>query len=155
MVFAREFPVRLVDLVVGGGARDAEGFVIVVFGSRRHSVNQLGRAGGYPACPLTTLTAFTYFLSSTSTNSASTTSSFGLSPPEGPLPCGPAPGAGRPARLRRFVHRLGQFVAGLGEAVGRRVELVGIALVDRLLGLFEATSRCSSRRRRRSCRDAP
>ena len=86
------------------------------------------------------ITTIAYFLSSTSTNSASTTLSFVFS--------GPAAGrrhrrgarAVRPGlRPSALVHRLGQFVAGRGQPIDRRVDLVRIVLgCISLLGLFES-----------------
>src|ERR1017187_4178683 len=43
----------------------------------------------------------------------------------------------RAGRRRALVHGFGQLVAGGGEAIGGRVDLIGIVLVEDFLGLFE------------------
>src|SRR5471030_2730860 len=86
VVFARELPVGLTDFIRVGFAGNTESFVVLVLGSRGHKT----RAG--LARPLQH-----YFLSSTSTNSASTTLSFpsfllSSGAPPAPSPDGGAPG---------------------------------------------------------------
>src|ERR1700736_5284680 len=89
MMFAREFAVGLADLIRIGSTFHSEGLIIVVL---RHTQGRPGpRPGSFPR-PI-------YFLSSTSTNSASTTLSFGFSAPapaSGPAPSPPGAPPGAP-----------------------------------------------------------
>src|SRR5471030_674590 len=85
VVFARELPVGLTDFVRVGFAGNTESFVVLVPGSSGHKK----RAG--LARPLQH-----YFLSSTSTNSASTTLSFPSFLPSSGAPPAPSPDGGAP-----------------------------------------------------------
>src|SRR5262249_13230222 len=101
VVFAGELLVGTADLVGRGLSRDGSGFVISVLGGRHKKLSAISyrlsakTAGAGFARPGGTCRSGEprYFLSSTSTNSASTTlSPFGWSPPGGG--CWPSPVGG-------------------------------------------------------------
>ncbi len=96
MVLARQLAVRLAYLVFFGVARHTERFVIILFACGWHKT--VPKSPGSPIWRARGRINGAYFLSSTSTNSASTTLSLGLdSLAPAPLPSAPgAPGGGVP-----------------------------------------------------------
>ena len=166
MALPGELQVGFPDLFLRGAARNAESCVIVLLlGSHgislshegTHSTTNQRYSCRVPPRPFRLLLFLVVYVNELGVDNVV----FGFAVARlGTIACGTS---ARGTRIRRratlrarfLIHRLGQFVAGLGQFVLGGVDLFDRAARNRLLGLFERRFDVFGVPLRRSCRDAP